>query len=45
VFDGGSSGTESWQCQYTTPPIPPNGAVTVSTEPSEAGLNTTWFST
>ena len=44
VFDGGSSGTESWQCQYTTPPIPPNGAVTVSTEPSEAGLNTTWFS-
>jgi hypothetical protein len=45
VFDGGSSGTESWQCQYTTPPIPPNGAVTVSTEASEAGLSTTWFST
>lgn len=45
VFHGGASGTESWQCQYTTPPVPPGGAVTVSTDASEAGLNTTWFST
>ena len=43
VFNGGDSGTEPWQRQYTTPLVPPGGAITVSTEPSESGLYTTWF--
>ncbi|HEX2785685.1 MAG TPA: hypothetical protein VHN36_19060, partial [Ilumatobacteraceae bacterium] len=43
VFNGGGLGAEPWQRQYTTPPVPPGDAVTVSTEPSESGLYTTWF--
>jgi hypothetical protein len=43
VFNGGDSGIEPWQRQYTTPLVPPGGAITVSTEPSESGLYTTWF--
>jgi hypothetical protein len=43
VFNGGSEGTETWQRQYTTPPVAPGASVTVSTEPSETGLSTVWF--
>jgi hypothetical protein len=44
VFNGGSSGTEYWQRQYTTPPVAAGAAVTISTEPSETGLTARWFS-
>lgn len=43
VFAGGDSGTEPWQCRYTTPPIAPGRTVTVTTAPSERRLDTTWL--
>ena len=43
VFNGGISGMEQWQRQYTTPPVAPGGAVTVSTQATETGLTTVWF--
>jgi Pectate lyase superfamily protein len=43
VFDGGTSGDEPWQRQYTTPPIAPGGAVTITTEITETALSTIWF--
>ena len=44
VFNGGHSGVDLWQCQYTTPPVAPGGSVTISTDPTESALSTTWFS-
>jgi hypothetical protein len=43
VFSGGSEGTDTWQRQYTTPPVAPGASVTVSTDASETGLSTVWF--
>jgi hypothetical protein len=43
VFSGGTAGNETWQRQYTTPPIAPGGAVTITTEATEAALRTIWF--
>lgn len=43
VFNGGDSGSEPWQRQYTTPLVAPGSTVTISTQATETGLTTVWF--
>jgi hypothetical protein len=43
VFNSGDTGSEPWQRRFTTPPVAPGAAVTISTPSAASKLSATWL--